>query len=284
MGYCKKGETGMSALTIHEFLDFGYGLDGDRELVLRLENGAIIDECYQGETPLHVAARRRRETAVAILIAHGASLDLENAHGKTAYAHAIRRGFDEVAELLAKSGADTTLSVADRFAVAVVRGRMDEALRILNEYPEAIRTGNPEEDRLLADMAGRDDCGIVRFLVDSGADLTSRGLDSGTPLHQAAWFGQPRNARLLLDAGAPVNDFESTHNSSPLGWAVHGARYSGGAEERQEVYAELVGLLLEAGSSLEYPGDPGGRSYYERLMEDATDTIRPLLVERNARG
>ena len=42
------------------------------------------------------------------------------------------------------------------------------------------------------------------------------------PLHQAAWFGQPDNARLLIEAGAPLDVFDSVHESSPLGWAAHG--------------------------------------------------------------
>lgn len=58
------------------------------------------------------------------------------------------------------------------------------------------------EDRLFADVAGRDDSASVALLIHAGADLTSPGLDDGTPLHQAAWFGQPANTRLLIDAGA----------------------------------------------------------------------------------
>ena len=66
----------------------------------------------------------------------------------------MRRGFDEVAELLRERGADTTLNQPDRFAVAIVNGRMDDAGKILQAHPDAVRTGNAEEDRLLADGEG----------------------------------------------------------------------------------------------------------------------------------
>ena len=65
---------------------------------------------------------------------------------------------------------------------AVVEGRLDEARAILAAFPDAARTGNPEEDRLLADVAGRNESPPVELLISAGADLAAPGLDSGTPL------------------------------------------------------------------------------------------------------
>ncbi|MCB0681623.1 MAG: hypothetical protein KDC32_12010, partial [Saprospiraceae bacterium] len=82
------------------------------------------------------------------------------------------------------------------------------------------------------------------------------------------------------DAGAPLDIFDSIHGSSPIGWAVHGARYSGAAEQRQEAYLELVRMLLDAGSSLHYPGQPDDDAYLRRLRKDATPKIQELLPAR----
>ena len=264
---------------LFDLLDFHYGADGDRVLRRMLAEGAdpSARSGAHAETPLHVATRRRRPGAVGILLDHGAGIDARTAGGKTAYAHAVRRGFDEVANLLVNRGATTGLNEADRFAVAIVNGRLDEARTILKTHPGVARTGNPEEDRLLADVAGRNDPEPVKLLIQAGADLAATGLDSGTPLHQSAWFGQPRNARLLLDAGAPLDVFDDTHESSPLHWAVHGSRYSGGAGERQDAYVELVEMLLAAGSSVHYPDDPGGDAYRNRLLRDASPRVRKVL-------
>lgn len=264
--------------TLHEFIDTQYGPDGDVLLKQRLVEGADPDVRVGGETLLHVAARRRRSNAVAILIEHDADLDAENDYGKTAYAHALRRGFDEVAAILAEAGANRALNEADHLALAVTRGQLAEAKRLIEAHPGCVRTGNPEEDRLLADVAGRNAIEPVTLLIEAGADLSAPGLDDGTPLHQAAWFGQPANARVLVDAGAPLDVFDSVHSSSPLGWAVHGSRYSGGADERQNVYVELVRLLLDAGSSLHYPDDPGG-AYLKRLRTDATEQVKEWLPD-----
>jgi ankyrin repeat protein len=264
-------------ITLHEFLDFNYGPNGDSILQQRLAEGADPDARVGGETLLHVAVRRRRMNAAAILLDHGANIDARNGYGKTAYAHAVRRGFHEVLALLNANGANRELNEADRLAIAVINGRLGEARKILAEHPSCAHTGNPEEDRLLADIAGRNDSEPVALLIVAGADLTAPGLDSGTPLHQSAWFGQTANALLLIDAGAPLYVFDTTHESSPLGWAVHGSRYSGGADQRQDVYVELVRMLLDAGSSLHYPDDPNGNAYLRRLRNDATSRIRELL-------
>jgi len=269
--------------TLHELLDCSYGTDGAARLRRLLEAGAELEaRDARGEAPLHVAARRRRAEAVALLLDAGAEVDARSAHGKTAFAHAVRRGFGDVLAVLRARGADETLTAADVLAVAVVEGRLDEARAILATQPGAARTGNPEEDRLLADVAGRNASAPVELLISAGADLAAGGLDGGTPLHQTAWFGQPANARLLIDAGAPLDAFDPTHRSSPLHWAAHGSRYSGGAERRQEAYVEVTRLLLAAGPSLHYPGDPSD-AYLRRLLEDATPAVAALIRTHAAR-
>jgi ankyrin repeat protein len=266
-------------MNMHEFLDCNFGEDGEQVLIQRIKDGEDLEATFGEleETPLLVATRRRRLVAIQRLIEHGAQIDATNKFGKTSFAHAVRRRFSEVADFLAEQGANTNVSPADQFAIAVVDGKLDEARAILASHPEVAKTGNPEEDRLLADVAGRNETEPVKLLIDAGADLTATALDSGTPLHQAAWFGQPENAKLLVEAGAPLDHFEPTHNMSPIGWAVHGGKFSGGADERPEVYVELVRLLLDAGSSLEYPTSTGD-DYFETLLRLATPPIKQLLT------
>ena len=265
-------------MTIHEFIDVHYGANGDERLKEMVAKGVDVDavDGAFAETPLHVAARRCRPSAARILVEAGADKNARTAGGKTAYVHAWRRGFMDVAKVLADAGADTTLALADQFAVAVSRGRLDEAKKLLAAHPEVARTGNPEEDRLLADMAGRNASAPVEFLLSAGADITATALDDGTPLHQACWFGQPQNARLLIDAGAPLEVFDATHESSPLGWVTHGSRYSGGADERQDLYVELAEILLEAGASMYYLDDSSD-AYFKRLLGDATPRVAAVL-------
>ena len=254
-------------MNLHRLLDWEYSDDGFAAL---LDSGADVNERRDGETPLHVAARRRRPAACAALLERGADAEARDGGGKTAHVHALRRGFDDVVAAMAGRGA-VALTDADRLAVALVGGRLEEGRAILQASPGAARTGNPEEDRLLADLAGRPGVERVKLLVEAGADLAATAMDGGTALHQAAWFGQPENARLLVDAGAPLDVYDACHHSSPLGWAVHGSRYSGGADEAQDAYVAIVEMLLRAGSGLR------DQAYLERLRGDASERVAALL-------
>jgi ankyrin repeat protein len=272
-------------VSLHQLLDFDFGPDGGAKLGRALEGGADPDarDPNSGETLLHVAARRRRCGAIRMLLRHGATVDAPTAGDKTAWVHAIRRGFDDVAALLAAAGADTSLTDADKFAVAIVYGELDEAKEILAAHPGVVRTGNLEEDRLLADVAGRGDARPVEMLIAAGADLTVPGLDDGTPLHQAAWFGQPENAQLLIDAGAPLDIFDRVHGASPIGWCCHGSSFSEDPASRRVAYVAVAELLIGAGASLHYPEAPQDDGYILRLLEDASPAVREVIqkaVER----
>jgi len=114
----------------------------------------------------------------------------------------------------------------------------------------------------------------MRLLLDAGADVASRGLDDGTALHQAAWFGQPAGARLLIERGAPLDARGDGHDTTPLGWVTHGSRYSGGAASRQEVYVELAELLLAAGAPLPKDGERHDREQHA----EATEEVKAVLA------
>ncbi len=265
-------------MNLHDFLDVGFHEGGLDELARRIDAGADLEQRLGllRETPLHVATRRRRLDAVTMLADRGAELDALNADGKTAYAHALRRTFDEVAEFLAARGADTTLPPSDRFARLVATGDLDAARAMLGDDPSLARTGKPEEDRLLADMAGRNDTAPVALLIDAGADLAAPALDGGSALHQAAWFGQPANARQLIDAGAPLHVRCEAHDLTPLGWAAHGSRYSGGADERIEHYLEIARMLIDAGGAPD-PSTDAGRNDIAELFRDSGPPMHALL-------
>jgi ankyrin repeat protein len=259
------------AMDLHRFLDLEY--KGDDALRALLPSGADPNARAGelDETLLHVATRRRRASACQILVDNGADPNAKNGGGKTACVHALRRGFDDVVAVLAPH-TRIELTDADRLAIALVAGRLDEARAILAANPSAARTGNPEEDRLIADLGGRAATAPVALLIEAGADLAARAMDGGTALHQAAWFGSPDNARQLIAAGAPIHLACILHNSTPLGWAVHGARYSGGADVKPERYIEIVRMLRAAGAGFRDEADR------RRLLGDAIPTIAELLT------
>lgn len=267
---------------LHHMLDWECGPDWSARLEAARAQGtdlnAILPE--SGEALLHVATRRRRVDVVRQFVQGGAELDVRTRGGKTALVHARRRGFEDVAAVLVAAGADFAPTPADELAIALSNLDLAEAERILASHPDCARTGNPEEDRLLADMTGRREREPVELLLGSGAPLDVPGLDGGTPLHCAAWFGQLHHVRRLLEVGAPLDVWDACHHSTPLHWAIHGAEFSDTGAELADDYAEIVRLLLAAGATTRYPeGVQARQTYRERLFENPPPAVRAALVE-----
>jgi ankyrin repeat protein len=266
---------------LHHLLDWDFGPNGLAKLTAAVDAGADPNAVHPEtqETPLHVAARRRRREVVQWFVDRDLFLEATDRGGKTALMHAKRRGFDDVAGVLEAAGARLDPTPADQLAIALSQLDLETARRLISAHPDCVRTGNPEEDRLLADVAGRREVEPVSILLQAGAPLDVPAMDDGTPLHQAAWFGQLQHVCMLIDHGAPLDRFDRCHQSSPSHWAIHGAQHSDTKGPQAETYAAIVGKLLQAGSSLEYPAHiKASRSYRERLFDDAPPLVHAVLV------
>ncbi|WP_157592546.1 ankyrin repeat domain-containing protein [Solirubrobacter soli] len=189
-----------------------HALDDDRpeHVRLLLEAGADPRELLP-----HAVRRGRGPEAIRVLAAHGA--DLEHLGGeiwrrperlRTAYQHAVLRGFDEVAAALEALGARTDVDFDDLAIAAIARG----------ERPPVI----PREhdwDQLEA-LARADTLGLVVELY--GPDF--KGVIGGSPLASlisiAAWLGDVERVRFLLAAGAkPDGLWAAVHGSGSIGVA-----------------------------------------------------------------
>ena len=237
---------------LHWLLDWHNEPESIRRL---LDEGADpnVPSGAQRESALHAAVRRRRKEWIEPLARAGAQLDAVTAGGMTAYRHARRRTFGEVADELERLGADTRLTVGDRLALALDGQDFDAATSLEPQLEQPIPDWPAEEARLLSDLASRGRVEAVDWLLDRGADIAARGLDDGTPLHLTAWFGEADAADRLIERGAPLDLRGDAHDSTPLGWVAHGSRYSGGARERGAVYARIARALLQAGAPLPDP-------------------------------
>jgi hypothetical protein len=80
-------------------------------------------------------------------------------------------------------------------------------------------------------------------LLDAGANPKLRGLFGETALHWAALLGEDRLAARLIE-GSDLNLKDEKYQSTPLGWALHGA--SNPPAGNQGHQREVVLLLEEA--------------------------------------
>ncbi len=119
-------------------------------------------------------------------------------------------------------------------------------------------------DQPLADAARSADWGVVRALVEQGADVTARQGDGATALHWAAYWDEAELADLLIRAGADVN-VANDLGVTPL-WAA--------AENRS---AAMVGRLLDAGANPNAPLLSGEAPLMTAARVGAVDVARQLL-------
>jgi ankyrin repeat protein len=88
----------------------------------------------------------------------------------------------------------------------------------------ALIAAKPEIAKSDAVMMGAVDFGhhdLVKWLICQGANANAR-TDWGsrhTALHSAAWNGDLRMVKLLVEAGADVTARDPEHNNTPAGWA-----------------------------------------------------------------
>ena len=89
----------------------------------------------------------------------------------------------------------------------------------------------PQDAGALAQAAIKGRADTIRLLLEAGFDPLAPGMDSGTALHVACWFGWPEAVRLLLPH-VPLETRDANHGSPPLGWATHGAAHCRNSQGR----------------------------------------------------
>lgn len=112
---------------------------------------------------------------------------------------------------------------------------------------------------------------VRRLLAQDGSLVTTRDADGSTPLHCAAWKGHADIARLLIEAGANLNDEnENDHwGTTPLHAAAHGNRRA------------VAQVLLDHGADLTVRNLNGRTPLQETTIHNAS-SVAKLLRERGA--
>lgn len=139
-------------------------------------------------------------------------------------------------------------SPKDRFLAAAMQARASEANELLREWPGLPGELTSEEMRALPDAAWDGNAAAVDLMLALGFDPAATGQDGGTVLHCAAWQGSVASIEAALRhdrARALLEQRDAVHESTPLGWCCHGARYCANPDGD---YPAVARLLLEAGA------------------------------------
>ena len=238
--------------TLYAILQWSNAIDGVRWL---LAHGADPDPVFEanGESPLHVAARRGDVPLVELLASHGADLMRRRADGKTPYAIAALNGNHAVADWLAGQGASETLDPVDRLIAAASGGDRAAVDAMLAKHPALREEIRPDHYAALYRAAEQGDTAAIEALLACGLEVNRGDEEMGkTALHSAAMRGQLEAARVLLAHGASPAVRDSEFHAQPLVWAAEGSRMS---EGRCGDHAAVGRLLLDAGSPVSWQSD-----------------------------
>ncbi len=174
---------------------------------------------------LDIAVKNNDLALAAWLLEHGANPNAAPARDKrflqqTLYEEAMQRGYRELAELLARHGAETRharVAPDDAFQVACFRLDRAEAERLKRARPEYLLAPGP-----LMLAAERDRADVAELLLDLGMspDVADRRHGNQRPLHVCGYSGSPQVAKLLIERGADVDAQESDYGATPLGFAI----------------------------------------------------------------
>lgn len=145
---------------------------------------------------------------------------------------------------------------------------------IVAQHPNIGKEMGPDA-RSITDAAQAGKVEAVRLMLKAGLDPRAPGLDDGTALHTACWYGQLEVVKMLVHL-VPLETKDKIHGGTPLSWAIHGSHYCRNVNGN---YPEVVRVLLEAGADIHVPANKGGTSMLDQAgnREDVRVIIREYL-------
>ncbi len=187
-------------------------------------------------------------------------------NGKTPAQVAAERGNRAVLDQLSKGASPVRRLIAAAWLEN--NEAVEEILRNQSNFVAEIGT----DARAITDAAQAGKTKTVRLLLTAGFDPNTPGMDSGSALHVACWFGYVDIVRLLLGR-VPLDLKDRNHGSPPLGWATHGSQWCNNSNGD---YVAVVEALVVAGADLNSPANSGGTSMMDQAgqREDVKEVLR----------
>jgi ankyrin repeat protein len=191
-----------------------------------------------GSTALHWAVNQNDRQLVKLLLDGGAKADAANRYGATPLALAAENGDAAIIMMLLKAGASASAVQPDGDSPIMIAARTGspEPLKALIAYGASPNVANDRGQTPLMWAAAQNNAAAVTTLIETGARIEARTADTGksaagsgrqyestittvpptsfTALLFAVRAGSLDAVRLLLDAGANVNDVLSNGESA----------------------------------------------------------------------
>lgn len=291
----------MERTALHIAID--EGLMDCAEIILKQASDINARDTNE-DTPLHLAALNGFDRLVEALIRRGAKVNIRDRNGRTPIHEAADRGSLKICQNLLAAGAD--LQICDHEGLspvdeAILSGNRELAGFLLRRggklgdpIHQAVGTGNIEEVR--------------RIIAKDSQQAVVRNKSGFRPIHLASAQGYTQILKVLLDAGANIDDLPETDKvirmTTPLGLASRAGKKKAaeflverGAdvsklgrnkftplhETLKNGHLELAALLIECGADVDVRED--GRLSPLRfavILEEKFPGATELLLESGA--
>jgi hypothetical protein len=188
---------------------------------------------------------------VELLLAHGAEPEAVGSDGRSPHALAVSKGRADLAALLRRYGASDDASEVDLFFSACLNGDRTGAERQLARQPGFLeRLSDEQRSTATLRAAETGNTEAMRIMLDCGFGADAADNDGRSPLHAAAYAGSAGIVRLLLDRGADIEARDGRWESTALDWACVGSGERPKDNPAPD-WPATVSALLEAGASLD---------------------------------
>lgn len=226
-----------------------------------LEQGADVNLALpDGATAVLWAVHWNDAAMVDLLVRAGANVNAANRFGATPLWMASTEGNAAMVEALLSAGADATMSALGGEPVLMTAARTGNvpALKALLAYGADVNATEARHGQtaLMWAVGGRDTYPeAARVLIEHGADVTIRSDGGLTALLFAVRQGNLEAVRLLVNAGADVNDRAVTPDGRPMAifgdsqWSLPSADTSSALTLAvTNGHYEIATFLLESGA------------------------------------
>ncbi|HJP90594.1 MAG TPA: ankyrin repeat domain-containing protein [Pyrinomonadaceae bacterium] len=164
------------------------------------------------KTGLHWAAEKDHVEIARLLLDAGADIEAKTSWGDTPLKWAATLGNSKVADLLLSRGAR-----GFDLIIAAALGKLEDVKTMIGSDPDPSAVSNA-----LYSAARNGHTEVVRYLLEHGAAVDTRGFFGGTGLHWAAINGHRETVELLIARGANLELRDEQFKSTPEGWAMEG--------------------------------------------------------------